>query len=47
MPLQNPHFGSKIEIPENCQNPFYKSYEVVLSKKQQEKAVNIRDIRQF
>ena len=31
--MQNPHFGSKIKIPKNMPNPFYKSFRVVLCKK--------------
>ena len=31
--MHNPHFGSKIKIPKNISNPFYKSFTVVLCKK--------------
>ena len=31
--LQSPHFGSKIKIQKTCQNPFYKSFIVVVYKK--------------
>ena len=30
--MQNPHFGSKIKIQKTSQNPFYKSFRVVLCK---------------
>ena len=30
--MQNPDFRSKIKIEKQCENPFYKSFEVVLCK---------------
>ena len=33
--MPNPSFGSKINISKTCQNPFYKSFTVVLCKKPQ------------
>jgi len=44
-PMQNPHFGSKIKIRKTCQNPFCKSFSVVLSKKPLEKTPNVREMR--
>ena len=35
--MQNPHFKSKIKIPINMSNPFYKSFRVVLYKKNSRK----------
>ena len=46
-PMQNPHFSWKIKIPKICQNPFYKSFTVVLCKKPLEKRRNIREMRPF
>ena len=35
--MQNPHFDPKIKIPKTCQNPFYKSFRVVLCKNRSKK----------
>ena len=40
-------FGQKLKFQKTCQNPFYKSFTVVLCKKLLEKAPNIREIRPF
>ena len=39
--------GQKLKSPKTCQNPFYKSFRVVLCKKPVEKTPNIREMRPF
>ena len=39
--------GQKIKFQKTCQNPFYKSFRVVLCKKPLEKTLNIREMRPF
>ena len=39
--------GQKLNFQKTCQNPFYKSFRVVLCKKPLEKTPNIREIRPF
>ena len=38
-------FGQKLKFQKTCQNPFYKSFRVVLSKKPLEKSRNLGEIR--
>ena len=45
--MQNPLFGSKTKIKKTCQNPFYKSFPLIVSKKQLEKTPNIREMKAF
>ena len=39
--------GQKLKFQETCQNPFYKSFTIVLCKKPLEKTPNIGEIRPF
>ena len=39
--------GQKLKLQNTCQNPFYKSFRVVLCKKPLEKTPNIREMRLF
>ena len=39
--------GQKLKFKKTCQNPFYKSFRVVLCKKPLQKPLNIREMRQF
>ena len=39
--------GQKLKFQKTCQNPFYKSFTVVLSKKPLQKTLNIREMRPF
>ena len=39
--------GQKLKLQKTCQNPFYKSFTVVLCKKPLQKTPNIREIRAF
>ena len=39
--------GQKLKFQKTCQNPFYKSFTVVVCKKPLEKTLNIREIRLF
>ena len=39
--------GQKLKFQKTCQNPFYKSFTVVLCKKPLQKTLNIREIRPF
>ena len=39
--------GQKLQFKETCQNPFYKSFRVVLCRKPLQKTRNIREVRQF
>ena len=41
------HEGQKLKFQKICQNPFYKSFTVVLFKKPLEKRPNIREMRPF
>ena len=45
--MQNPHFAQKLKFQKTCQNPFYKSFTVVLCKKPLQKTPNIREMRPF
>ena len=40
-------FGQKLKFQKTCQNPFYKSFRVVLCKKPLQKTLNIREMRAF
>ena len=40
-------FGQKLKFQKTCQNPFYKSFRVVLCKKPLQKTTNIREMRAF
>ena len=39
--------GQKLKFQNTCQNPFYKSFTVVLRKKPLKKTLNIREMRPF
>ena len=39
--------GQKLKFQKTCQNPFYKSFTVVLCKKPLQKTLNIREMRAF
>ena len=39
--------AQKLKFQKTCQNPFYKSFRVVLCKKPIEKTLNIREMRAF
>ena len=39
--------AQKLKFQKTCQNPFYKSFTVVLCKKPLQKTLNIREIRAF
>ena len=39
--------GQKLKFQKTCQNPFYKSFRVVLCKKPLQKTLNIREMRPF
>ena len=39
--------GQKLKFQKTCQNPFYKSFRVVLGKKPLQKTQNIREMRPF
>ena len=39
--------GQKLNFQKTCQNPFYKSFTVVLCKKPLQKTLNIREMRPF
>ena len=39
--------GQKLKFQKTCQNPFYKSFRVVLCKKPLQKTLNIREMRAF
>ena len=39
--------GQKLKFQKTCQNPFYKSFRVVLCKKTARKTLNIREMRAF
>ena len=39
--------SQKLKFQKRCQNPFYKSFRVVLCKKPLEKTINIREMRPF
>ena len=39
--------AQKLKFQKTCQNPFYKSFRVVLCKKPLQKTLNIRDMRAF
>ena len=39
--------GQKLKFQKTCQNPFYKSFRVVLCKKRFQKKLNIREMRAF
>ena len=39
--------SQKLKFQKTCQNPFYKSFKVVLCKKPLQKTLNIRDMRPF
>ena len=39
--------GQKLKFQKTCQNPFYKSFRVVLCKKPLEKTINIPEMRPF
>ena len=39
--------GQKLKFQKTCQNPFYKSFRVVLRKKPLQKTPNIREMRRF
>ena len=39
--------GQKLNFQKTCQNPFYKSFTVVLCKKLLQKTLNIREMRPF
>ena len=39
--------GQKLKFQKTCQNPFYKSFTVVLCKKPLQKTLNIREMRLF
>ena len=39
--------AQKSKFPKTCQNPFYKSFRVVLCKKPLQKTLNIREMRAF
>ena len=39
--------GQKLKFKKTCQNPFYKSFTVVLCKKPLQKTLNIREMRPF
>ena len=40
-------FAQKLKFQKTCQNPFYKSFRVVLCKKPLQKTLNIREMRAF
>ena len=40
-------FAQKLKFQKTCQNPFYKSFRVVLCKKSLQKTLNIREMRAF
>ena len=42
-----PALGQELKFQKKSQNPFYKSFRVVLCKKPLEKALNIREMRPF
>ena len=39
--------GQKLKFQKTCQNPFYKSFRVVLCKKPLQKTLNTREMRPF
>ena len=39
--------GQKLKFQKTCQNPFYKSFRVVLCKKLLQKTLNIREMKPF
>ena len=39
--------AQKLQFQKTCQNPFYKSFTLVLCKKQLQKTLNIREMRAF
>ena len=39
--------AQKLKFQKTCQNPFFKSFRIVLCKKPLKKTLNIRDIRSF
>ena len=39
--------AQKLKFKNTCQNPFYKSFTVVLCKKQLQRTLNIREMRAF
>ena len=41
------NLGQKLKLQKTCQNPFYKSFRVVLCKNPLEKSPNIREMRPF
>ena len=45
--MQNPHFGSKIKIQKTRQKPFYKSFTLVVCKKNAGKTPNIRKMKKI